>query len=70
MDIPRGPSYQRFLRLPVRPPLVRRRLRVGVVGDDSAARQLATVSGDIKTGLTVSLAVGIDKTSSPTGGAS
>jgi protocatechuate 3,4-dioxygenase beta subunit len=44
--------------------------RDNVFGDDSAASQLATVSGDIKTGLTVSLAVRIDTTSKPTGGAS
>ena len=39
-----------------------------VFGDDSAASQLGTVTGDVKTGLTVSLAVGIDTTTTPTGG--
>jgi protocatechuate 3,4-dioxygenase beta subunit len=42
--------------------------RDNVFGDDSAANQLATVTGNITTGLTVSLAVGIDTTSTPTGG--
>jgi protocatechuate 3,4-dioxygenase beta subunit len=39
-----------------------------VFGDDSAASQLATVSGDVNTGLTMSLPVGIDTTTTPTGG--
>jgi protocatechuate 3,4-dioxygenase beta subunit len=38
--------------------------RDNVFGDDSAANQLGTVTGDTKTGLTVSLAVGIDRRAS------
>ena len=39
-----------------------------VFGDDGGAGQLATVTGDVGTGYTVSLAVGIDPTTTPTGG--
>ena len=37
-------------------------------GDDSGALQLATVTGDATSGYTVSLAVGVDTTTTPTGG--
>ncbi|MCU1603613.1 MAG: intradiol ring-cleavage dioxygenase, partial [Modestobacter sp.] len=39
-----------------------------VFGDDGGAGQLATVTGDVTTGYTVSLAVGVDTTTTPTGG--
>ena len=39
-----------------------------VFGDDSGALQLATVTGDATSGYTVSLAVGVDTTTTPTGG--
>lgn len=40
-----------------------------VFGDDSGASQLATVSGDVGSGYAVSLAVGVDTGTTPTGGA-
>jgi protocatechuate 3,4-dioxygenase beta subunit len=40
-----------------------------VFGDDSGASQLATVSGDLTSGYTVSLPVGVDTTTTPTAGA-
>jgi len=39
-----------------------------VFGDDGGASQLATVTGDVTNGYTVSLAVGVDTTTAPTGG--
>ena len=39
-----------------------------VFGDDGGAGQLATVTGDVTTGYRVSLAVGVDTTTTPTGG--
>jgi protocatechuate 3,4-dioxygenase beta subunit len=39
-----------------------------VFGDDGGAQQLATVTGDVSSGYTVSLAVGVDTTTAPTGG--
>jgi protocatechuate 3,4-dioxygenase beta subunit len=39
-----------------------------VFGDDGAALQLATVTGDVAGGYTVKLAVGVDTTTEPTGG--
>ena len=39
-----------------------------VFGDDGGAAQLATVTGDVRTGYTVSLAVGVDTGTTPTGG--
>ncbi|WP_229073239.1 3,4-dioxygenase subunit beta [Actinoplanes sp. DH11] len=39
-----------------------------VFGDDSGASQLATVTGDPAAGYTVSLVVGVDTTTTPTGG--
>ena len=39
-----------------------------VFGDDAAATQLATVTGDVTSGYAVSLAVGVDTTTTPTGG--
>jgi protocatechuate 3,4-dioxygenase beta subunit len=39
-----------------------------VFGDDEAALQLATVTGDVAGGYTVKLAVGVDTTTEPTGG--
>jgi hypothetical protein len=39
-----------------------------VFGDDGAARQFATVSGDVGTGFTVSLPVAVDITTTPIGG--
>ena len=39
-----------------------------VFGDDGAASQLATVSGDVGSGFTVALPVAIDTTTAPTGG--
>ncbi|MEU8239553.1 intradiol ring-cleavage dioxygenase [Actinoplanes missouriensis] len=39
-----------------------------VFGDDSGASQLATVSGDVTNGFAVSLEVGVDTTTTPTGG--
>jgi protocatechuate 3,4-dioxygenase beta subunit len=40
----------------------------GVFGDDGGAGQLATVSGDVAIGFTVALAVGVDTTTTPSGG--
>jgi protocatechuate 3,4-dioxygenase beta subunit len=42
--------------------------RDNVFGDDGGKRQLATVTGDVTSGLRVSLAVGVDTTTTPTGG--
>ena len=39
-----------------------------VFGDDGAASQLGTVTGDVTSGYNVSLAVGVDTTTTPTGG--
>jgi protocatechuate 3,4-dioxygenase beta subunit len=39
-----------------------------VFGDDGGASQLATVSGDVSGGLSVSLVVGVDTTTTPSGG--
>jgi len=39
-----------------------------VFGDDSGAGQLGTVSGSVAAGYTVTLAVGVDTTTAPTGG--
>jgi protocatechuate 3,4-dioxygenase beta subunit len=39
-----------------------------VFGDDGGAAQLGTVTGDVRSGYTVSLAVGVDTTTTPTGG--
>ncbi len=39
-----------------------------VFGDDGAASQLATVSGDVSSGFTVALPVAVDTTTTPTGG--
>ena len=39
-----------------------------VFGDDGGKRQLATVTGDVESGLKVSLAVGVDTTTTPAGG--
>ena len=39
-----------------------------VFGDDSGAKQLATVTGDAATGYAVSLTVGVDTATTPTGG--
>ena len=39
-----------------------------VFGDDGGASQLATVTGDVRSGYTVRLAVGVDTTTTPTGG--
>ena len=39
-----------------------------VFGDDGGASQLATVTGDVPSGYTVRLAVGVDTTTTPTGG--
>jgi protocatechuate 3,4-dioxygenase beta subunit len=39
-----------------------------VFGDDSGASQLATVTGDVTGGYAVALAVGVDTTTTPTGG--
>jgi len=39
-----------------------------VFGDDAAARQLGTVTGDVANGYAVSLAVRVDPTTTPTGG--
>ncbi|MET7959688.1 intradiol ring-cleavage dioxygenase [Micromonospora zamorensis] len=40
-----------------------------VFGDDDGVNQLGTVTGDITSGYTVSLDVGVDTTTTPTGGA-
>ena len=40
-----------------------------VFGDDGGASQLATVTGDLESGLAVSLTVGVDTSTEPTGGA-
>jgi len=39
-----------------------------VFGDDGGASQLGTVTGDLTSGYTVSLAVGVDTTTAPSGG--
>ena len=39
-----------------------------VFGDDGGRSQLATVTGDVTSGLKVSLTVGVDTTTTPTGG--
>ena len=39
-----------------------------VFGDDGGASQLATVTGDVTSGYTVRLAVGVDTSTTPTGG--
>ena len=39
-----------------------------VFGEDSGALQLGMVSGDVSSGYTVTLAVGVDTTTTPTGG--
>ena len=39
-----------------------------VFGDDGGALQLATVTGDVASGYTVALAVGVDTTTEPSGG--
>ncbi|GAA4960224.1 3,4-dioxygenase subunit beta [Actinoplanes utahensis] len=39
-----------------------------VFGEDSAALQLATVTGDVTSGVVVTLDVGVDTTTTPTGG--
>ena len=39
-----------------------------VFGDDSGASQLGTVTGDVSGGYTVTLAVGVDTSTAPTGG--
>ena len=39
-----------------------------VFGDDGGASQLATVEGDVSSGYTVALTVGVDTTTTPTGG--
>jgi hypothetical protein len=39
-----------------------------VFGDDGGASQLGTVTGDVSSGYTVTLAVGVDTTTEPTGG--
>ena len=39
-----------------------------VFGDDGGVSQLATVTGDVPNGYSVSLAVGVDTTTTPTGG--
>jgi hypothetical protein len=39
-----------------------------VFGDDAGALQLPTVTGDVTNGWTVSLAVAVDTTTTPTGG--
>ena len=39
-----------------------------VFGDDGAVHQLATVSGDVEGGFAVSLAVGVDTATTPSGG--
>jgi hypothetical protein len=39
-----------------------------VFGDDGGASQLATVTGDVTSGYTVSLALGVDTGTTPTGG--
>ena len=40
----------------------------GVFGEDSGALQLGMVTGDVASGFTVVLAVGVDTTTTPTGG--
>ncbi|GAA4735521.1 intradiol ring-cleavage dioxygenase [Phytohabitans rumicis] len=40
-----------------------------VFGDDGGVKQLATVTGDATSGYTVALTVGVDTTTTPTGGA-
>lgn len=39
-----------------------------VFGEDSGALQLGMISGDVRTGYTVTLAVGVDTSTAPTGG--
>jgi hypothetical protein len=41
-----------------------------VFGDDGGAGQLGTVTGSISSGYTVTLAVGVDTTTTPSGGGS
>ena len=41
---------------------------VNVFGDDSAALQLATVTGDVGTGYSAALVVGVDTTTTPNAG--
>ena len=40
----------------------------GVFGDDSAATQLATITGDVASGYTIALSVGVDTTTAAGGG--
>src|SRR4029077_6354684 len=40
----------------------------GVFGDDSAATQLATITGDVASGYTIALPVGVDTTTAAGGG--
>ena len=40
----------------------------GVFGDDGGASQLATVTGDVSSGFTVALTVGVDTATTPAGG--
>ena len=37
-------------------------------GDDGGVKQLATATGDVRTGYTVSLPVGVDTATKPSGG--
>ncbi len=39
-----------------------------VFGNDGGASQLGAVTGDVTSGYTVTLAVGVDTTTTPTGG--
>jgi len=39
-----------------------------VFGDDGGVKQLGTVTGDVSSGYAVSLSVGVDTTTKPTGG--
>ena len=40
----------------------------GVFGDDSGATQLATITGDVASGYTIALSVGVDTTTAAGGG--
>jgi protocatechuate 3,4-dioxygenase beta subunit len=40
----------------------------GVFGDDGAATQLATITGDVSSGYTIALSVGVDTTTESGGG--
>ena len=40
----------------------------GVFGDDSARTQLATITGDVASGYTIALSVGVDTTTAAGGG--